>query len=70
MSDSVISIERLLAEGAIVNEIAKATGLRGAEVRAVLARLAHLPAEQAWGLCEAARIDEERQRERMRRKGR
>lgn len=66
----VISIETMLANGAIVVEIAKATRLRAADVRAVLARLAHLPSEQAWGLCEAARIDDERQQERLRRKER
>lgn len=66
----IISLENLLANGAIVNEIARATNLRASDVKAVLARLAHLPCEQSWGLCEAARIDEEKQRERMRRKGR
>lgn len=74
MTDAVISIEQLLADGAELTRIAKhasdasAGMVRREDVIRICARLAELDQLAQWRICQAALAEETRIAERLRRK--
>lgn len=63
---SVRSIQRELADGAVLYAIARACDLSMSQAKRVCAALADLPLRQAVRICMAARRDRVREQERLR----